>query len=565
MEKRYGIFLLVMIALHLSFLLLSYDANALSIISRLGDPLIVERTLLLLQFVPLVVVLATKKSENKLLLLVAFSICISTLFVIDDFQTGFFGAVLNYQSNIVPRMRTSATLMAYKDLNHIAVLDPHAEYFLEFLVVNSLSEISGLNYILVYFFMIRAILIVLWSSLFVMASRSIGIRGSSFWSIILASSLLIAAQGYNYEVSFAPALLVLWFIIVNRPLITRRYVVLCAFALVGIFFASFRETVLLLLISAVLTCFYLLGQIGVLRAQSQQKSSLGLVFLVLTLARVFAFSPSLSYFQSYSTWTKALVSSIWQALASRQFSFNSPLLETISSVSNLLDKSIDVVSVVSFFAIITVILAFVFVFLLRRGRPFKSHIALAVSLVYLLVYPIVVGAYFELKILGSGPLHDFSSASVLVRSMAPLVVLGIASCFVGVRLSTKALRRIIFYVVVICLSIALVFSPFVFNRQSVKSSYDSSQASGFSDNNKATVLADNVCNFALSHTEPKESVGLGSRGTYLFTYYSLLLEYRTGTLLSAQSPQNPTATRLFDNGMYIVTSYDNSMLLDETG
>lgn len=555
----------MMVTLHASFVILAYDADFLSALDAFGSySIVIERALMLLQFLPLILILCSQRfSKSRFLLLLAFAMCVSTLFIVDDFNTGFYGAVLDYKSGIVPRMRTSAHLLAYEDSGRLVSLDPHADYFLEFVVVHFLSEVLGLNYVLVSFSIVRVALIVLWSSLFVLASGKARTHHAPIWSIILAASMLSATQSYNYEVSFGPLFLLMWFILINARFVTREHTICTMAITVGILLASFRESLLLTVVSLVATCLaFFSSQITNARPFSSWRSLSITLCLVLGSARVFQFS-SLSYARTYLNWFQSLVDSILAALVGG-LSFKSQPLSTVLAIGNPVDREIALVSVISYFALLTLLAILSLLILFKSQKPHHSNaLSFAVPISFLFASVTVVGAYSVLKILGAGPLHDYSSATVLIRSLAPLVVLIAVPYFTWTWIKRNVAAKLLMLLVVTGLSLLLVFSSFLFLRAEVKSSYDMQRISGSRDWSEATIFATDLYRFTLSYNTPIETIVIGRNASFLQLYYTLPLAYKTGRLSLTESPYVPFPVKVFDNGMFEIELHNQMILLDE--
>ena len=551
MNRKHIIAILSLAVLHIVFVL--------STLGALGDAFFIHRVLMLFQFLPLIAIINSHKlSENKCLLFLAFAMCISTLYLVDDFQTGFYGAAVNYESGIVPRMRTSAHLMAYQGAGKLVFLDYHAEYFLEFVVVHFLSEVAGIDYILIYLSAVRVVAIVMWSILFVWASSRIRRPHRQIWYVILASLILMASQGYNYEVSFAPILFLTFYMI----LVAKRYtygLMTCALLVaVATMLASFRETLLIALIFLIaLFMIPLSGRIKSPRFRlTSVPPSFVFVLFVMACGRVFQFSSNY-YVESYINRLLELIYSIQMALKEEMMFREEPLI-TVWGIGNPLDRMIALVSVISAISLLS-LLAIISIRVLLRKRNF-SPLSFAVLAVYVLSLAVPVSSYMAGRIVGVGTIRDFSAWTILARSMAPLVVLTITPHFtIGGETSTR-MRKLLIVFAMIYLSLTMIFAPFWFLRGEVKSSYDILRVPG--DSNETVVASNGAINFITSRITSKATIAVSPESRFFKLYYLLPLKYRIGedrVILEVKGARE--IANVYDNGRYVITLYPYTYLL----
>lgn len=554
--------------MHIGYVVISYDANLLGAVARFADPILVERAFMFLQFIPLILVIGLRTfSKSVGFHFIAFAICVSTLCIVSDFNTGFYGSTLISSSNIVPRMRTSAQMLAYRDAGRIVSLDFHADYPLEFLVVHFLSEVTGQNYILAYFVTVRLLSVILWSGLYVMARRTLGDEHRPIWSTLIAISILLANQGYNYETSFAPIMLLLFFLLVNRASFKREHSVSVIFLILGVLASSFRETLLLASISFVAIVIFPLfrkssGQ-GHALALSNRSYLVLVTSAILCALRVFV-SGSISYFETYEKWFTSLLSSVLVAF-NGDFSSRSGVLETVESIRHPLDKGIALGSAISALAILGLIVL-LSMLLLCKARFLKtesclSRLSVGVLITYLFMFLIFISAYAVLKIVGSGPLRDFSSATILARSSAPLAVLTIIPCFAKkeyMRLSARSLMLLL----ELALFIILILSPFLFLRAETKSAFDMTKVPR--DQNEIFVLSTSVYNFTVTRASAEATININQTASYLQNYYYLLFGYRNGEIPSFGISPSKTSTKVFDNGLFTVKISQESVFIEAT-
>jgi len=451
-------------------------------------------------------------------------------------------------------------MMAYKDLGRIVTLDYHAEYFLELVTVHFVSEITGLNYMLVYTFIIRIGSIMVWSVLFLWACNSLSKAHSQrhLWLLLLALSMLIAVQGYNSEAGFAPLLLLTWYLIVlAKP---RSYeLVMCNLIIsIGIIFASFRET---LIVASICLLAVLISWVArrVNPSSSLAKTS-SIIFplLLLFLGRVFQFS-SHYYLKSYTNRFFALVNSIQTALRG-EWTSGGGLLVTVRSIGNPIDQVISLVSVASAISFMGFLVILSLRYILRERNRDAFFFSIPIS--YVLALSIPIASYSVLIIAGVGGIGDYVSATSLARSLAPLVTLTAITYFIRNKRNnqlTTSITRLLKFLAVISLSISIVFAPFLFRRAVVKSTYDMVQIA--EDNNELVMMSTGVYYFMVSHVTQNETIVIGRAHTpatsFFLLVYLLPLKYQLGEdrVTTAKTPLDVPLADIYDNAMYSVTFY----------
>lgn len=555
--------LIVVVLLHLTYIALSFNEEILLALSYDAYAVLIERALMLLQFAPLLVIIITRRlSKNRLLLFLSFAICVNTLYVVSDFQTGFYAAMVNHESGLVPRMRTSAHLMGYKELGRIVILDYHAEYFLEFISAHFVSEVTGMNYILSYAIIMRSLSIMFWSVLFVWAHKSLNKKHfhQPLWGLFLAFGILIANQGYNFEVGFAPILLLLWYMAVCTKE-SHRMIICSLLITFAIILASFRQTLLL----SIVCLFGILGELVMAKIKpsnlSARKSLLTLTFFLLSIARTVQFSSN--YVEDYTNKLLSIVDSVIIALRGEGMS-REPLI-TLRGIGSPVDQGMALISVISAVGTMALLSVLSLKFLLIRNR--KNAFSSSIPATYILMFAIPLASYSTLIVAGAGGMRDYSSSTVLARSLAPLVILTMINHFMqnkhrnqeSGRVQTPIMKLMTLSLMVY-LSISVSFAPFLFLRGNVKTSYDMNRVAG--DNNENVVTATGVFCFILSHSSRSDPVVVNpSREpatTYFFhIYYSLPLKYRLGenNVVFTKNPTGRPLADVYDNGIYITTYY----------
>jgi len=564
MRREIAAVLFGIIILHTIYVALSYSEQPLAALGSLENPILIERVLMLLQFVPLIIVLSIRRlSKSMLLLFLSFAICINTIYTVSDFQTGFYAATVNFNSDIVPRMRASAHLMAYRDLGKLEILDYHAEYFLEFIVVHSISEVAGLNYILVYTFIIRALSITVWSLLFLWARDRLGGDKSvqQLSAFLLASSILIANSGYNFEVSFASVFLLMLYLLLTKG--QRSYGLTICSLLVSsaIMFSSFRETIL----AAIICLLAVLVSQVIERIKPSSplasKSSLILVLLILFVSRIFQFSSNY-YVESYINQLVTLMNSVLAALRSELIPHRE-ILVTVRGISNPVDQLISYTSVFS-----TVSILFLLVILSLRYLVFRKHkdsFSFSIPIVFLLALAIPVFSYAATIVTGVQIMGDFGSSTTLARVLTPLTVLTIVAHFAkegNTRLRKIRFMKLIKPVGLICLSLSIMFSPFLFFRGEVKSYYDMVNFAG--NNNDLLLTGTGLYYFVMNNTAESQIIRIWHNPqmvmpitSFFSLYFYLPLQYKLGMerVVVSSSPIRALSVDIYDNGIYTLTYY----------
>lgn len=563
MREKQVIVTIMSIVLHTIFILLSYNASFLSCLTNLADPVSIERTVMLLQFLPLLIVIINSRlSKSRVLLFLTFAICISTLFTVDDFNSGFYGAVIDNDTNIMPRMRSSAHLIAYDNTGKLEILDIHGEYFLEFVMVHFISRLTSLNSVLAYFFVIRMLAIIIWSLLFVWSSNTITGPRRRIWLLMIAPSIMLANQSYNHEISFGPIMLLILYLIVRKH--KFRSSIFPAFLIsAAILLVSFRETQLLGLLSLITLIMIVLKKTG-LRMYPQPLSTqmfFNLILLVTSFTRTFLLS-SLVYAERYANWIVRLVYSTLEMLGGSLIP-QEPILTTLGSVQNPLDRAISSVSVffaVSFLVMIAILSTRVVV--KRKTDPFSF----AISLTFMIALSIPLGAYAVTKIAGSGPLRDFGSATALARSLAPLAVIMMVPYFKSFwKGHFLQARKLFLILIVVLLSLTVVSAPFLFLRKEAKSTYDMIHVSG--DLSEYTILGNEMYEFVMYHIPIKSGIRILSPGTgFIQHYYLLPLQYRMSGQVETGNMNLTLESRVYDNGIFTVSTsirYPSTVFLNE--
>ncbi|MHA1834225.1 MAG: hypothetical protein ACTSV7_09545 [Candidatus Baldrarchaeia archaeon] len=574
--KRLEIFaLLSIILLHLTYVWVSYDEQLLIALDYRNSAILFERMLMLFQFIPLVIIIGMKKlSEDKRFLFVAFGICLSTLYIVSDFHYGIYASTINHKYGLIPRMRASAHLMAYDDLGRIAILDFHAEYFLEFVLVHFTSEVTGLNYILVYTFVIRIFSIMSWDIIFLWTNKYLSKkthRHRRLLLLLLATSMLLANQGYNVEVGFAPLLFLMLYLMIVEERKSYKFTSCAMMITIAILLTSFRETLLVASIS--LLTISISEAIRRIRPSSPlgQRSSLIVVLLTLSISRMFQFS-SKSYIQTYFNKLGSFVSAVLSTLG-KELVPRKEFLITIRSIGNPIDQTIGLVSIFSTISVMTslVILSLLYVLRERDREAFFFSIAVA----YILAFSIPVASYLVMIIRGVETLHEFNSATVLARSLAPLVTLAIVSSLIHRKRSKQPfIIKLLKSLVLIYLSFSVVIAPFWILRGDVKSSYDMARVPG--DLNERAMGSTYIYYFIASHITQAENIIIINKTRtpviqFFFIYYILPLKYQLGSdkVIELKTSTCIQFENIYDNGMYTLTrcySYSSkSFIIDQSG
>lgn len=543
LNKKFVI-VLASIALHTVFVILSYDAELLSELSTIVNPLIIHRALLLLQFIPLIVVINSHVLlRDKSLLFLAFSIYVNTIFIVNDFASGFYGSISDYKSGLMPRMRASAHLMAYEDTGRIVVLDYHAEYFLEYIVTHFLSEITGMNYVLIYALPVRLLHIALWGLVFILTCSSVLSKNPSrLWLLLIIGSFFVANNGYNYEVSFAALALIIFFLLLNKER-KRAHAVGVILMIMAVLFASFRETLILTIMSMVALA---INFIYIARSRLQTSTpkipsqTFILMITVIGLARTLIFSTTY-YFEWYANALFSLIRSIQQALI-EGLTIEKEVLITTLMVKNPVDRAIDMTAAISMISLLTV-LALLSLFYIICHRP--TNLLLTATLVsYILVYAISVMQYSVNLTLGYG--FDFGSSTALARSLAPLVALIFAYYPFNTHIRSKGVKgKLLTYTILFLLSIIVMFAPLTFMaRGEIKSSYDELRIEGPTE---LVIGCNGLYRFIVTHKIQSSLISIPS-DRFLQLYYLLPLTYKTGGLVRFEfMPKMETNNIIYNN------------------
>jgi len=504
---------------------------------------------MLLQFLPLIVVMAKKQlSMSRILLFVTFAICISTLFVVDDFNSGFYGAVVENGTGIMPRMRASAQLIAYGNTGRLAVLDYHGEYFLEFTTVHFLSTTAGLDYTLTYFFMVRILAVLLWSLLFVWSCSMISVSKQRLWIPLMAASIMLANQSYNHEISFGPVLLLGFYLMVQKRR-SRISTFVTLFMVVGILLASFRETQLLGLMSLIALLVTTWKKTGTTTNPGllPTRMSFNLLLLIFSFTRTFLLT-SEAYAGSYFNYFSRLVDSML-AMIRGSISIRQPILTTVASLQNPLDMTIGTLSFL-FAAIFLVAIAIMSARLIMKRNLDSFSLAICLAFIVTLIVP--VGAYLVTKTQGTGPLSDFGSATTLARSLAPLAILAIVPHFQDNGKLRIPLKKFFVVFFTIYLSLNLVFVPFLFLRGDTKSTYDMVRNAG--DISEYTIVGNHLFKFVTSYVTAESKIRILSPGSGFLAHYELLpLQFEMNEKIEIGFVNLTLDSRIYDNGLFNVS------------
>jgi hypothetical protein len=537
----------VLFVLHTFFIVLSYDADLLFGLRFIGQPIVIHRMLMLLQFIPLIIVLSKHAwIRSKPLVFLAFSVCVSTLFVVNDFSSGFYGNICG-DGVILPRMRASAHLMAYEDAGRMVFLDPHGEYFLEYVIVHFLSEITGLNYVLAYAVPVRLLLIVVWALMFT-------VMYSNTRALLIAATFLIANQGYNYEVSLAPLTLITSFLLLSKERRQSNIIGAMLMALATLF-ASFRETLVLTILSVV--AILVLGFMYLSRGRAYKVQPQPFVLIaVLGLVRVLIFSTTY-YFESYVNAFFSLIRSIQQALIGG-LTVEKGVLSTVLAIKNPVDLVIDATAAVCTISLLTglALLAVLYPLHNRQGIP----LMVATLMGYVLCYGMPVAQYGVNLMLGYDV--DFGSSTTLARSLAPLAVIALTQYPTntrggvekGDRLKTAAI------VLSILLSIVIIFAPLTFMaRGEVKSAYDVARIKG--DPSELNQLGNELYQFIITNRVDGTLVVLDPFNRFLQLYYQLPLNYVTNGKCQVGNAASLSMNTIYSNGVFTALFSPGSIFL----
>lgn len=99
----------------------------------------------------------------KSLSLLAFSFLLFSISSSEIFTMGYYGALLDGNTGIVPLLRQSALVSAYSATGHLYIsdIDPHTYFFSEHLLIYILSQINSLNLVITNIFIVEIIRITL--------------------------------------------------------------------------------------------------------------------------------------------------------------------------------------------------------------------------------------------------------------------------------------------------------------------------------------------------------------------------------------------------------------------
>jgi hypothetical protein len=554
----------VLIALHVSFITLSYDTEFLFGLRSIGEPIVIHRVLMLLQFLPLIMALVLSRysaymwMKSKSLIFLAFSTCISTLFIVNDFASGFYGNISG-DGAILPRMRASAHLIAYKDTGRIVVLDPHGEYFLEYIIIHFLSEATGLNYVLAYAVPVRLLLIIEWSLMFVVVySYVLSKNFSSIFLLLVAATFLIANQGYNYEVSFAPLILIISFLLISKE---KRLGITISVMLMVIatLFASLRETLVLTILSVIVILASGFNYIACLsrgRTYKVQLQSLILI-AVLGFARVIIFS-TIYYFESYINAFFSLIRSIQHALAGGLI-VEKGVLSTILATRNPVDSVIDLTAAVSMISLLTGLASLATYYLIYYHQ--NDPLLVATLIGYVLCYAIPVAQYGVNLMLGYG--FDFASSTVFARSFAPLAAIALTQYPTNTRGGVEKgdrLRPVAIGLLILLLSVIIIFAPLTFMaRGEVKSAYDVARIRG--DPSESSQLGNELYHFIVTNRVEGTLVILDPFNRFLQLYYQLPLNYVTNGKCQVGNAASSAVNTVYSNGVFTALFSPGSIFL----
>jgi len=562
MKIKNACIIVVLSLAHIAFLILAYNAEALSTLSAIGDVVIISRILILLQFIPLVIILVSReKIANTPLLFLAFAIGINTMCTMNDFYSGFYGALIDHETGIVPRMRTSVHMMAYRDTGHLAILDYHAEFFHEFILVHILSEITNLDYIFTYFFAIRILYITLYSAIFVMFCNVVKKHTDEIghvFSLILVASMFMASGGeYNYEISFGKVLLAAFlccFIVKYQK--SAALTIIGLLLTVGIILASFRDTFLLLLMSIVGLCAYIGGQI------THHKSLISLKLLVLLmviiLARVLEFS-TLAYPGVYVITFINFITNLKNALLEEPTVRENPVLFATLPKGSQTDIVLALLSSYSVAMLLTIlaIMSLLSLYSMAQHKRTSTHnnpFFYGILVSFLSMF-IIMGAR-HIILLKTGVPYDRVASLSFPATLAPAATLVIDMCLKSQNISRRVGSNIIIRrALLLLLSIIILFVPLsYYTVADVKISSDVLRVSGVRvDRNEYMVFSNSVYLFVNSYVQSEASVAVDP---YMEYYHFKPLQYTLGkdhnsqVFLRKSIPAE--GIHVFNNGVYTI-------------
>jgi len=243
-------------------------------------------------------------------------------------------------------------------------------------------------------------------------------------------------------------------------------------------------------------------------------------------------------------------------------SLQEPILTTLESVQNPLDQAIVQISV--FFAVSFLVVMLILSVRLVVKRNLELF-TLAISLVFIITLSIPISAYGIEKILGTGPLRDFGSATALARSMAPLATIMIVPHFRDVGKGHFPFKKLFLILGIVCLSLTVVFAPFLFLRKEAKSTYDMLRISG--DMSEYTILGNHMYEFVTSYIPIESKIRILSPAAGFLRHYHILpLQYRTGKQIETGAMNISLESKIFDNGIFTVSNsmrHPFTIFLDE--
>lgn len=571
--NKYTILALIITIIYLFFVMLSYNANILRFfLFLIIDIKFLHRLLLVVQFTFLPLILLLNQRRYKFLLPLAYAISINAVLIVDDFYSGFYGAYVDQSSHIVPRMRASAHLMAYKSTGHIVVLDYHGEYFLEFLIVFVLSELLNINYISIYWFVMRLLYTVLGTVLCIMLIDKLKAHTSPhfyIWLLLTVSSIYIAInRGYNYEMYFSTPLFVLLFLLsLNDKYTQIKSTLICAFLLIfGIVMACFRHVLVLALTGFVGILMYLYFKLH-LRTRPTIGLSYCFLLVLIPLTRVLILAFSTRYFEEYMNAFISLLSLLKNMIfANVQFEKNPIIIVTIPQ-EYIVDKILALLTLCSFtvIAIVTLILAFVcLIVTFKRSIPIMNPLPSAILLVYVLLWMLIIIPRHILERAGLLVSYDRFATISLVAPLFPLVTLVSVRIFTYssklfkklLNVFTNNMCRIITITMLLCLSLSSIFIPlYLLAPSNVKFSYDMYETRR--DLNRIVIRMNKLYLFITSYTPCVQNVSLilpPSIGIYyelplkyFFKECKVYIKYNVHGITWYYSSHNV----VFNNGMYV--------------
>lgn len=538
--SKHIILMLVITIMHLIFVILSYNANTIYISSSsIIDMRLLHRLLLVSQFTFLPVILLLNQRRCGFLLPLAYAIGINAVLIVDDFYSGFYGAYVDQSSNIVPRMRASAYLMAYRSTGRIVTLDYHGEYFLEFLIVFVLSELLNINYISVYWFIMRTLYIAFGTVLYTILVGKLKAYLPPYlhlWVLLVTSSIYIAInRGYNYEMYFSIPLFILLFLLSLNDMYSRiRPTLICVLLLIlGIAMACFRHVLVLALIGLAGMFMYLY-----LKSRLEIKLITGLPYCLLLvlipLVRMLILTFSTRYLEGYINAFIDLLSLLKDIIFTNvQFEKN-PIVIVTMPQGYIVDRILALLASCSFMvtAMVILILAFVcLVIALKRLIPIMNLLLYGILLVYILLWMLIIIPRHVLERTGLLPSYDRFATISLVMPLFPLITLVSAGIFTYssklfkklLNVFTNNTRKITAITMLFCLSLSSIFIPlYLLAPSNVKFSYDMYKVE--EDLNRIVIRTNKLYLFITSYTPFKQNVIL-TLPLSISIYYQLPLKY----------------------------------------